>query len=133
MNIFSAIIDAMISFVRNNPLTVVIIVMLAVFVPSLFGAVLIGALVFLLLLAAWPVIMLVRLRREARRMEQDASSRDFGRRYRTRSEQTRSNGRTAGEGEVKIYATSVREKRVKSDVGDYIDFEEVKEVKEGGE
>ena len=46
MNIFSAIIDAMISFVRNNPLTVVIIVMLAVFVPSLFGAVLIGALVF---------------------------------------------------------------------------------------
>lgn len=133
MNIFSAIIDAMISFVRNNPLTVVIIVMLAVFVPSLFGAVLIGALVFLLLLAAWPVIMLVRLRREARRMEQEASSRDFGRRYQTRSEQTRSNGRTAGEGEVKIYATSVREKRVKSDVGDYIDFEEVKEVKEGGE
>lgn len=133
MNIFSAIIDAMISFVRNNPLTVVIIVMLAVFVPSLFGAVLIGALVFLLLLAAWPVIMLVRLRREARRMEQEASSRDFGRRYRTRSEQARNNGRTAGEGEVKIYATSVREKRVKSDVGDYIDFEEVKEVKEGGE
>lgn len=133
MNIFSAIIDAMISFVRNNPLTVVIIVMLAVFVPSLFGAVLIGALVFLLLLAAWPVIMLVRLRREARRMEQEASSRDFGRGYYTRREQTRSSSRTNGEGKVKVYATSVREKRVKSDVGDYIDFEEVKEVKEGGE
>lgn len=132
MNIFSAIIDAMISFVRNNPLTVVIIVMLAVFVPSLFGAVLIGVLVFLLLLAAWPVIMLVRLRREARRMEQEASSRDFGRGYYTRREQTRSS-RTNGEGEVKVYATSVREKRVKSDVGDYIDFEEVKEEKNGGE
>ncbi len=122
----------MISFVRNNPLTVVIIVMLAVFVPSLFGAVLIGVLVFLLLLAAWPVIMLVRLRREARRMEQEASSRDFGRGYYTRREQTRSS-RTNGEGEVKVYATSVREKRVKSDVGDYIDFEEVKEEKNGGE
>ena len=44
MNILSAILDAMISFIRNNPLTVVIIVMLAVFVPSLFGAVLIGLL-----------------------------------------------------------------------------------------
>lgn len=126
MNIFSAIIDAMISFVRNNPLTVVIIIMLAVFVPSLFGAVLIGLLVFLLLLAAWPVVMLLRLRREARRMEQDAS-RDFGRGYYTRREQTRSgNRRTNGEGEVKVYTTSVREKRVKSDVGDYVDFEEVK-------
>ena len=69
MNILSAILDAMISFIRNNPLTVVIIVMLAVFVPSLFGAVLIGLLVVLLLIVAWPVAMLLRLRREARRME----------------------------------------------------------------
>ena len=38
MNIFSDLLDAMASFVRNNPLTVVVIVMLAVFVPSLFGA-----------------------------------------------------------------------------------------------
>ena len=68
MNILSAILDAMISFIRNNPLTVVIIVMLAVFVPSLFGAVLIGLLVVLLLIVAWPVAMLLRLRREARRM-----------------------------------------------------------------
>lgn len=45
MNIFSALIDAMASFVKNNPLTVVVIVMLAVFVPSLFGALLIGALI----------------------------------------------------------------------------------------
>lgn len=74
MNILSAILDAMISFIRNNPLTVVIIVMLAVFVPSLFGAVLIGLLVVLLLIVAWPVAMLLRLRREARRMERDGSA-----------------------------------------------------------
>ena len=88
MNILSAILDAMISFIRNNPLTVVIIVMLAVFVPSLFGAVLIGLLVVLLLIVAWPVAMLLRLRREARRMERDGSARDFGREYRTRREYT---------------------------------------------
>lgn len=121
MNIFSAILDAMISFIRNNPLTVVIIVMLAVFVPSLFGAVLIGLLVVLLLIVAWPVAMLLRLRREARRMERDGSARDFGREY-TSGSRRNSN---PDEGEVKIYATSVREKRVRSDVGDYVEFEEI--------
>lgn len=127
MNILSAIFDAMISFIRNNPLTVVIIVMLAVFVPSLFGAVLIGLLVVLLLIVAWPVAMLLRLRREARRMERDGSARDFGREYRTRREYTSGSRRNSDpdEGEVKIYATSVREKRVRSDVGDYVEFEEI--------
>ena len=117
MNILSTILDAMISFIRNNPLTVVIIVMLAVFVPSLFGAVLIGLLVVLLLIVAWPVAMLLRLRREARRMEGD----------RTRREYTSGSRRNSNpdEGEVKIYATSVREKRVRSDVGDYVEFEEI--------
>ena len=132
MNILSAILDAMISFIRNNPLTVVIIVMLAVFVPSLFGAVLIGLLVVLLLIVAWPVAMLLRLRREARRMERDGSARDFGREYRTRREYTSGSRRNSNpdEGEVKIYATSVREKRVRSDVGDYVEFEETKEPKQ---
>lgn len=127
MNILSAILDAMISFIRNNPLTVVIIVMLAVFVPSLFGAVLIGLLVVLLLIVAWPVAMLLRLRREARRMERDGSARDFGRECRTRREYTSGSRRNSNpdEGEVKIYATSVREKRVRSDVGDYVEFEEI--------
>ena len=72
MNIFSALLDTMASFVRNNPLTVVVIVMLAVFVPSLFGALLIGALILVLLLVAWPVIMLFRLRRMGRRIEVEA-------------------------------------------------------------
>lgn len=127
MNILSAILDAMISFIRNNPLTVVIIVMLAVFVPSLFGAVLIGLLVVLLLIVAWPVAMLLRLRREARRMERNGSARDFGREYRTRRKYTSGSRRNSNpdEGEVKIYATSVREKRVRSDVGDYVEFEEI--------
>ena len=127
MNILSTILDAMISFIRNNPLTVVIIVMLAVFVPSLFGAVLIGLLVVLLLIVAWPVAMLLRLRREARRMERNGSARDFGREYRTRREYTSGSRRNSNpdEGEVKIYATSVREKRVRSDVGDYVVFEEI--------
>jgi len=127
MNIFSALLDAMASFVRNNPLTVVVIVMLAVFVPSLFGALLIGALILVLLLVAWPVIMLIRLRRMGRRIEEEAA-RNFGAGYYSRKQYTRREHDDRSTGDVKIYTTAVKEKRVKSDVGDYVEFEEVEEV-----
>ncbi len=126
MNIFSALIDAMASFVRNNPLTVVIIVMLAVFVPSFFGALLIGVLVLALLLVAWPVIMLFRLRRMGRRIEEEAA-RNFGEEYDPNSRYSRRERGERSAGDVKIYTASVREKRVKSDVGDYVEFEEVED------
>ncbi len=65
--------------------------------------------------------MFFRLRRISRRMEQEAQQtrQDYNRTYR----QSRQNR----EGEVKIYTTSNRpQKRVSEDVGDYVDFEEVK-------
>lgn len=126
MNIFSALIDAMASFVRNNPLTVVIIVMLAVFVPSFFGALLIGVLVLALLLVAWPVIMLFRLRRMGRRIEEEAA-RNFGEGYDPNIRYSRRERGERSAGDVKIYTASVREKRVKSNVGDYVEFEEVED------
>lgn len=126
MNIFSALIDAMASFVRNNPLTVVIIVMLAVFVPSLFGALLIGALILVLLLVAWPVIMLFRLRRMGRRIEEEAA-RNFGEGYDPNNRYSRRERGERSAGDVKIYTALVREKRVKSNVGDYVEFEEVED------
>lgn len=126
MNIFSALIDAMASFVRNNPLTVVIIVMLAVFVPSFFGALLIGVLVLALLLVAWPVIMLFRLRRMGRRIEEEAA-RNFGEGYDTNNRYSQRERGERSAGDVKIYTASVREKRVKSNVGDYVEFEEVED------
>ena len=128
MNIFSTLIDAMASFVKNNPLTVVVIVMLAVFVPSLFGALLIGALILVLLLVAWPVIMLFRLRRMGRRIEEEAA-RNFGEGYGTDRQYTRRERGERSAGDVKIYTASVREKRVKSNVGDYVEFEEVESEK----
>lgn len=126
MNIFSALIDAVASFVRNNPLTVVVIVMLAVFVPSFFGALLIGVLVLALLLVAWPVIMLFRLRRMGRRIEEEAA-RNFGEGYDPNNRYSRRERGERSAGDVKIYTASVREKRVKSNVGDYVEFEEVED------
>lgn len=132
MNIFSALIDAMASFVRNNPLTVVIIVMLAVFVPSFFGALLIGVLVLALLLVAWPVIMLFRLRRMGRRIEEEAA-RNFGEGYDPNNRYSRRERGERSAGDVKIYTASVREKRVKSNVGDYVEFEEVEDKSDGAD
>ena len=118
MNIFSAIIDSIVGFVKNNPLTVIIIVMLVVCAPALAGGILIGLLILLGVIFLIPIIMLFRLQRISRRMEKEAQQ-TYSNTY-----QKQQNKR---EGEVKIYTTSTRpQKRVNEDVGDYVEFEEVK-------
>ena len=72
MNIFSAIIDSIVGFVSRNPLTTIIIVMLLVFAPSVFGVLFIGVIVLLLLTLAIPAFLLFRLRRASRDMEKEA-------------------------------------------------------------
>ena len=67
MNIISIILDSILSYIRRNPLTVTIIVMIAVFAPSLFGAALIGLLIGALILLIGPLFMLWRLMRQAER------------------------------------------------------------------
>ncbi len=121
MNIFSAIIDSIVSFAKENPLTVIIIVMLLVFAPQLVGGMLIGLIILLGIILLIPALMYFRLRRMSRRMEQEAQQS-------RQSYHNTSNRRQSGnEGEVKVYATSNRpQKRVNEDVGDYVDFEEVK-------
>ena len=118
MNIFSTIIDSIIGFVKNNPLTVIIIVMLIACAPALAGGILIGLLILLGVIFLIPIIMLFRLQRISRRMEKEAHQ-TYSNTY-----QKQQNKR---EGEVKIYTTSTRpQKRVNEDVGDYVEFEEVK-------
>lgn len=123
MNIFSAIIESIIQFVKENPLTTLFIVMLMVFAPQLAGGMLIGLLILFGVLLIIPIIALFRLRRLSRRMEQEAKSQQqyTRREYRTHGQQS------SREGEVNVYTTSERpQKRVSDDVGDYVDFEEVK-------
>ena len=116
MNIIFAIIDSILRFVKENPLTVLIIVMLVAFAPSLVGGVLIGILILVGLLLLIPLFM---LRRISRRMEGNAHSQQQYT-YTQQKSQKR-------EGDVKVYTTSERpQKRVNDDVGDYVDFEEVK-------
>lgn len=126
MNFFSVLIDSIIDFVRRNPLTTTIIVMLMVFAPSAFGVLFIGIIIALLLLLALPIIMLFRLRRSSRTFEHQTHRTSD----QTRSQQFYGNTSKKPEGEVKVYTTSQQpQKRVNDNVGDYVDFEEVKENK----
>lgn len=128
MNWLLAIIDSIVEFVRRNPLTTIILVMIAVFVPSAFGALLIGLLIIALLILAIPIYGIIKLRRMSRKMEQEARQQGFGG-YQSNTHQEFRQRRPANdEGEVKIYAThDANEKRVNEQVGEYVDFEEVKQ------
>jgi membrane protein implicated in regulation of membrane protease activity len=122
-------IDSIINYIQRNPLTTIIIVMLIVFAPSAFGALLVGVAVVLLLLLAIPIYMLYRVRRMSRKMEDQAREQSQQGGFYGRANTQSDYGRSA-EGEVRVHTTSEQpQKRVNENVGDYVDFEEVKEKK----
>ena len=124
MNFLSAIIDSFFGFISRNPLTTIIIVMLLVFAPSFFGALLIGVVVLVLILLAIPLFMLFRLRRASRKIEEEA------RRASQQGYSRQGYSQPNSEGDVKVHATTQQpQKRVNDNVGDYVEFEEVKEQK----
>ena len=124
MNFLSAIIDSFFGFISRNPLTTIIIVMLLVFAPSFFGALLIGVVVLALLLLVIPLFMLFRLRRASRNFQEQA------RHESQQSYSQQSYSQANNEGDVKVHATTQQpQKRVNDNVGDYVEFEEVKEQK----
>ena len=122
-------IDSIINYIQRNPLTTIIIVMLIVFAPSAFGALLVGVAVVLFLLLAIPIYMLYRVRRMSRKMEDQTRGQSQQRGFYGRTNTQSDYGRSA-EGEVRVHTTSEQpQKRVNENVGDYVDFEEVKEKK----
>ncbi len=125
MNFLTALIDSIIDFVQRNPLTTIILVMLMVFAPSVFGVLFVGIIIAGLALLAVPLFMLFRLRRASRKMEDEF--RQYGRQTQG-SQHTHHEYKRRGqqEGEVKVYTTNQQpQKRVSDEVGDYVDFEEV--------
>ena len=128
MNWIFAILDAIVEWIRRNPLTCILLVMLAVFVPSAFGAILIAIAVVALLLLAIPLIGILKLRRMSKKMGEQArhqgfGGQGFGGQGFTQERYTRN----SSEGEVRVYPTNeAAGKRVNDKVGEYVDFEEVK-------
>lgn len=133
MKFIMALIDALIGFVQRNPLTVLVIVILALGAPALLKGIAAFILYFLLGIAVFVVALLLlfrwRIYRVRRQMEeqfgegfdpQEGFGGGFGSPF---ARQTR--GR---EGDVKVRRTAeTPEKRVSRNVGDYVEFEETKE------
>lgn len=130
MNFLIVLFDALAAFVRRNPVTCIVILLLAVAAPSLLRGVAMLILYFIMSLFILMLIAVMlfrwRLGRMRRRMEEQfGGRRGFDPAGGARSGRSPSGGR---EGEVKIYKTAeTPEKRVSEDVGDYVDFEETKE------
>lgn len=141
MKFLTAIIDALADFVRRNPLTTLIIVILPLVAPALLKGIaafvlyfLLGIVVFALVMGLW---LRWRIAQARRRMEEQFGEQfgggtpfgtegSYGRESRREGPFGRGS-RSSREGEVKIYVTSeAPEKRVAHGVGDYVDFEETK-------
>lgn len=143
MRFLRDIIDALAGFVQRNPLTVLVIVILALGAPALLKGIaafilyfLLGIVVFTLVMGLW---LRWRIAQARRRMMEErfdeqfgggtpfGSADPFGGAARGGDAFGGRRARNPREGEVKIYVTSeAPEKRVAHGVGDYVDFEETK-------
>lgn len=125
MNIIKIFFANLIEGIRRNPLTFLVIVLLMLGAPWLFGVI---ALVFvamvLVVLFSW-LSIIWRVRDAQKRMEREFGNAESSRRHDFRHSNTK-------EGDVTVVATEPSRKRVNDDVGEYVDFKEVKESSEKG-
>lgn len=128
MNIIKIFFANLIAGIRRNPLTFVVLLLLMMAAPWLFGVI---ALVFvvmaLVVLFSW-LSIIWRVRDAQRQMERDFDEAD-GNRHRNGNYRRRSGTK---EGDVTVVATEPSRKRVNDDVGEYVDFKEVKDSSEKG-
>ena len=130
MNFLTAIIDGLVRFVQRNPLTTLLIVILALGAPALLKGIALFILYFLMGLVILVVVLMLAFRwrvyKMRRRMEEQFGEGNFG--GQGFGSPFAGEPRKGREGEVKVYKTSeTPEKRVSRDVGDYVEFEETKE------
>ncbi len=127
----------MFDFIKDNPITFFVI-LIAICAPSLFfgalqvfGYIILGIIILVLILG-------LVFRAKIRRLQRDVENQMNGGQpngggfnggfYNFNTRQRSSQRPTSAEGDVKIFTTDKStEKRVSNQVGDYVDFEEIKE------
>ncbi len=130
MRFLAAIVDALVAFVQRNPLFVLLVVILALFAPSLLKGVAAFVLYMFFGLLMLAGVLMLAFRWRIRRVQRDMEER-FGQGFGPRGADPFARQRRGREGDVQVRKTAgAPEKRVSSDVGDYVDFEETKEEKE---
>ena len=136
MNFILAIIDSLVRFVQRNPLTMLVIVILALGAPALLKGIALVILYFFMGLILLIVVLMLAFRWRIYKVRKQMEE-QFGEGFGQRSGPEGFSGfgspfaeqqRKQREGEVKVHKTpGTPEKRVSKDVGDYVDFEEEKE------
>ncbi len=135
MNYLNALLDALIGFVKRNPILVLVIVLLAFTAPAVLRGLATLILYIILGFAILVVVLLLALRWRIYKVQQQVRD-QFGKQQQQTNnqgfnpftqQQQRSQSRP-DEGEVTVHKTTATpEKRISKDVGDYVDFEETKE------
>lgn len=117
MNLLTLMIDALVGFVRRNPIFCLVVLILAIGAPSLLAG--IASVILYVILAVVAVMFIAslvlrwRLARLADNLRQQPPHDNYAR------------SRRSDEGDVQIHINR-NEKRISDDVGDYVDFEEEK-------
>ena len=137
MNFFTAIIDSLVGFVQRNPLTTLLIVILALGAPALLKGIALFILYFLMGIVVLAIVLMLVFRwriYKVRKQMEEQFGEGFGEQTRGGFRQRNSGSpfaereRRGREGEVRVHKTAgTPETRVSKDVGDYVDFEEEKE------
>lgn len=122
MNFLTLLLDSLVTFIRRNPITCLVLVVLAIGFPSLFRYAMWAVLAIAAVMMLAVLLLVWRLHRVRKQMEQqirDARSRNGAGFY--------DGSRSGEEGDVSVHRTSsAPEKKINSDVGEYVDFEEEK-------
>ena len=134
MNFLVAILNALVSFVQRNPLTVLVILVLALAAPALLKGIAVFILYFILGLVVLGIVAMLVFRWKIismrKQMEDQFNQGGFDARggFGSPFAGQQPKDPDGREGDVKVYKTSeTPEKRVSGKVGDYVDFEEEKD------
>ena len=127
MEFIYRLIDSFVAFVRRNPVLCLVIFLLALaspsFVAGAFKFILYVIMFFLLIMLLGGLYMSYRINKLRRQTEEQMRgggtySRTTYRDYGNQPKQPR-------EGEVSVEQTQTKEKKINSNVGDYVDYEDV--------
>ncbi len=124
MEFINRLVDSFVAFVRRNPILCLFILLMALASPSMvagvFKVILYIVMFFILMMLLGGLYLnyrIKRLRKDAEEQQMRNASGSY-RNYGHKTQQPR-------EGEVSVHQTEPQEKKINSNVGDYVDFEDV--------
>ncbi|MBO5216680.1 MAG: DUF4834 family protein [Alistipes sp.] len=122
MNNFPGISDLIFALIRKYAFILIVLILVIIFGDLFFKIFASIFLLGILLIISVPIFIALKVRRMTRQMEEQFRQAAGGFNYRAQSQQSHS---SQGEGNVKVHVGSAQQKKVSSDVGDYVEFEEV--------